>query len=86
MERIALSGSFKANYSRGGAVRKFDMTPVIEELATETACTFGLDIAAIDLLFESDHFKVCEANSSTGFEGLEECCGINVAEHLRFCA
>lgn len=80
MERIAPAGSFKSNYSRGGTVRKFDMTPEVEELATETARTFGLDIAGIDLLFDGDHFKVCEANSSPpGFEGLEKCCGINVA-------
>ncbi|MPN55768.1 Ribosomal protein S6--L-glutamate ligase [bioreactor metagenome] len=56
------------------------MTPEIEQLAIETAFTFGLDIAGIDLLFDGDNFKVCEANSSPGFEGLEECCGINVAE------
>lgn len=80
MERIAPAGSFKSNYSRGGEVRKFDMTPEIEQLAIETAFTFGLDIAGIDLLFDGDNFKVCEANSSPGFEGLEECCGINVAE------
>ncbi len=41
MERIAPAGSFKSNYSRGGTVRKFDMTPEVEELATETARTFG---------------------------------------------
>ncbi|AKB74207.1 Coenzyme gamma-F420-2:alpha-L-glutamate ligase [Methanosarcina lacustris Z-7289] len=79
MERIAPAGSFKSNYSRGGAVRKFDMTPEIQQLATETARTFGLDIAGIDLLFDGDHFKVCEANSSPGFEGIEECCEVNVA-------
>ncbi|WP_424353680.1 ATP-grasp domain-containing protein [Methanosarcina mazei] len=71
MERIAPAGSFKSNYSRGGTVRKFDMTPEVEELATETARTFGLDIAGIDLLFDGDHFKVCEANSSRALKGLK---------------
>ena len=79
MERIAPEGSFKSNYSRGGEVRKFDMTPEIEKLATETVSIFGLEIAGIDLLFDGDHFKVCEANSSPGFEGIEKCCNINVA-------
>ena len=79
MERSAPSGSFKSNFSRGGDVRKFEMTPQIEQLATETARLFNLDIAGIDLLFDGDHFKVCEANSSPGFEGIETCCGIDVA-------
>lgn len=79
MERIAPTDSFKSNYSRGGEVRKFKMTPEIEKLATETARIFGLEIAGIDLLFDGDHFKVCEANSSPGFEGIEKCCNIDVA-------
>lgn len=79
MERIAPADSFKSNYSRGGEVRKFKMTPEIEKLATETARIFGLEIAGIDLLFDGDHFKVCEANSSPGFEGIEKCCNIDVA-------
>lgn len=79
MERIAPADSFKSNYSRGGEVRKFKMTPEIEKLATETARIFGLEIAGIDLLFDGDHFKVCEANSSPGFEGIEKCCNIDVS-------
>ncbi len=79
MERISTDESFKANFSRGGEVRKFEMTPEIEWLATETAQIFGLDIAGIDLLFDGDHFKVCEANSSPGFEGIEKCCEVDIA-------
>ena len=41
-----------------------------------------LDIAGVDLLFAGDHFKVCEANSSPGFQGLEKCCGINVSKEI----
>ena len=79
MERVSTDESFKANFSRGGEVRKFEMTPEIEWLATDTAQIFGLDIAGIDLLFDGDHFKVCEANSSPGFEGIEKCCEADIA-------
>lgn len=79
MERVSTDESFKANFSRGGEVRKFDMTSEIEWLATETAQIFGLDIAGIDLLFDGEHFKVCEANSSPGFEGIEKCCDEDIA-------
>ena len=82
MERVAKEGDFKANFSRGGLVRCFEMTPEIEWLATETARVFGLDIAGIDLLFDGEHFKVCEANSSPGFEGVESCCGIDIAQEM----
>ncbi|WP_226990786.1 hypothetical protein [Methanosarcina acetivorans] len=37
---------------------------------------------AIYFFFDEAHFKVCEANSSPGFEGVGECCGINVAEMI----
>lgn len=82
MERVAKDGDFKANFSRGGFVRCFEMTPEIKWLATETAKVFGLDIAGIDLLFDGEHFKVCEANSSPGFEGVESCCDIDVAQEM----
>ncbi|MDO9517187.1 MAG: RimK family alpha-L-glutamate ligase [Methanosarcinaceae archaeon] len=82
MERIATDGNFKANFSRGGEVRQFEITAEIEWLATETARIFGLDIAGIDLLFDGDHFKICEANSSPGFEGIESCCDIDIPKEI----
>jgi gamma-F420-2:alpha-L-glutamate ligase len=74
--------SFKANYSKGGKVSSFDLTPEIEWLSTETAKLFNLDIAGIDLLFDDDEFKICEANSSPGFLGLEEVIGKVIAENI----
>ena len=35
-------------------------------------------MAGIDLLFAGDHYKICEANSSPGFQGIESCCDIDV--------
>ncbi len=71
MERVATDGSFKANVSRGGDARAFDLTPQIEMLAIEATRQVGLDISGVDLLFDEDHFKVCEINSSPGFKGIE---------------
>lgn len=82
MERRAREGDFKTNYSRGGLVSQFEVTPEIEWLATETSRLLGLDIAGIDLLFDGQHFKVCEANSSPGFEGLEKCCRVNIPQEI----
>jgi gamma-F420-2:alpha-L-glutamate ligase len=82
MERLAKEGDFKANFSRGSEVRQFKTSPEIEWLATESARILGLDIAGIDLLFDGDHFKICEANSSPGFKGIESCCNISIPDEI----
>lgn len=78
MQRIA-QGSFKANYSQGGKVEPYPMTAEIEKLAIDCTNMFKLDIAGIDLLFDVEGFKICEANSSPGFKGMELATGSNIA-------
>ena len=81
MQRQSESG-FKANFSRGGSVLPYEITPEIEWLSTETAKLFDLDIAGIDLLFDESEFKICEANSSPGFLGMEKVVGKVIAEKI----
>ena len=80
MERISKDGSFKANFSRGGEVKEYPVNEEIEWLATESSRILGLDITGVDLLFDGEHFKVCEANSSPGFKGLEKCCPVSIPD------
>ena len=82
MERKSVEGGFKANFPAGGEVNEYPLTPEIEWLATEAARILGLEIAGVDLLFHGDHFKICEVNSSPGFEGLERCCGIDIPKEI----
>jgi len=82
MERVSKDGSFKANFSRGGEVKEYPVNEEIEWLATESARILDLDITGIDLLFDGEHFKVCEANSSPGFKGLEKCCPISIPDTI----
>lgn len=82
MLRKSIDGSFKANISRGGVGEVFPMNDEIEFLAAETCKIMGLDIGGIDLLFDKDGYKICEANSSPGFEGFEKACGINIAKEI----
>lgn len=79
MERYATDNSFKANFSRGGGVREFKVTPEIEELALSCAREVGLEIAGVDLLFDESGYKICEINSSPGFKGMEQATGKNIA-------
>lgn len=82
MERFSTDDSFKANFSRGGSVRNFEVTPEIEELALRTTAEVGLEISGVDLLFDDKGYKVCEVNSSPGFKGMEQATGIDVAKEL----
>ncbi len=82
MERQSADMGFKANFSAGGKVIRREVTPEIEWMATEAARILGLDIAGVDLLFAEDHFKICEVNSSPGFQGLSSCCNVNIPEEV----
>jgi RimK family alpha-L-glutamate ligase len=82
MKRTAPEGDFRANISAGGTGELYPMNNEIDFLAREAAKVCGLDIAGIDLLFDKDGYKICEANSSPGFEGFEKYCGIDVAEKI----
>lgn len=82
MERYATDDSFKANFSRGGGVRAFEVTPEIEQLALSVTSELGLEISGVDLLFGEDGYMICEVNSSPGFKGMEQATGKDVAQEL----
>jgi gamma-F420-2:alpha-L-glutamate ligase len=78
MQRTAIEG-FKANFSLGGNVENFPLTSEVELLALACTKAVGLEIAGIDLLFASEGFFICEANSSPGFKGMELAGGMDIA-------
>ena len=82
MQRKSTDGSFKANISRGGQGEAYDVDDQMELLAIQTAKVLDLDIAGVDLLFHSDGYRICEANSSPGFKGFEAALGINVPQKV----
>jgi len=83
MQRSATDGGFKANVARGGATTAVPLTTEIELLALEATRILGLDISGVDLLFDENHFKICEVNSAPHFRGLESAHpGLNVAQEI----
>jgi len=82
MLRTSTDGSFKANISRGGEGTPFEVDEYMEMLAIQTAKVLDLDIAGVDLLFSTDGYKICEANSSPGFKGFEQALDINIPEKV----
>lgn len=81
MQRVAKKG-FKANVHQGASVHQFKLTSQIEWLVLEAVNLTGLDVAGVDLLFGKDTVKICEINSSPGFDGLEEATGIDIASSI----
>jgi gamma-F420-2:alpha-L-glutamate ligase len=80
MERRSSDGSFKSNISLGGQATRFELPRDMADLAVRTAAALDLDVAGIDILFDAHGYRICEANSSPGFQALEPACGINVPE------
>lgn len=82
MKRTGQEGDFRANYSRWGSIEMFETTPEIEWIAVQCAHLLWLDIAGVDLLFDGDHFKVCEVNSSPWLKGIEQATEKNIAKEI----
>jgi gamma-F420-2:alpha-L-glutamate ligase len=82
MKRTGSEGDFRANISQGGTAELFEITDEVDYLARETARVLGLQIAGVDLLFDRDGYKICEANSSPGFEGMDKYCGQDMAQRI----
>ena len=82
MKRHAPEGDFRANISNGGYGEPFKVNSEIDYLAREAARICGLQIAGIDLLFDKDGYKICEANSAPGFEGFEKYCQVDIAGQI----
>ena len=82
MERRSTDGSFKSNISLGGVGRAFEPPTEMAELAVRVASVLGLDVAGVDILFDENGYRICEANSSPGFQGLEKACRISVPDEI----
>jgi gamma-F420-2:alpha-L-glutamate ligase len=78
MERRAADGGFKSNVSLGGDATAFDMPADLATLAAEVARALSLDVAGIDILIDRNGYRICEANSAPGFQGLERATGLDV--------
>ena len=82
MMRQSTDDDFRANITRGGEGIPYQITEEIEFLGGESARLLGLDIAGVDLLFSNGGYKICEGNSSPGFEGMDKFTHTNIAEDI----
>ena len=78
MERRSPAGHFKSNVSLGGVGIAHTPTGEMADLAARAADTLGQEVAGNDILFDDEGYRICEANSAPGFQGLERACSIDV--------
>ena len=82
MMRQSVDDDFRANITRGGEAIPYQIDDDIEWLGGESARLLKLDIAGVDLLFDEGNYKICEVNSSPGFEGMDKFTKTNIAEKI----
>lgn len=81
MKRTPKEGDFRANYSLGGSVKLFEITPQIKELATKAINAVGMNYGGVDVLIDKKgkHY-ILEVNHNAGFAGMEEATGKNIGK------
>lgn len=82
MERRSTTGNFKSNISLGGVGECIDPPAEMAKLAVEASRALRLDVAGIDILYDERGYRICEANSSPGFVGLEKACPVSVPDRV----
>jgi gamma-F420-2:alpha-L-glutamate ligase len=82
MERRSVTGNFKSNISLGGVGECVQPPSEMVELAIEATKALRLEIAGIDVLYDEKGYRICEANSSPGFVGLEKACPVSVPDKV----
>ena len=82
MMRQSIDDDFRANITRGGEGIPYQIDEEIEWLGGESARLLNLDIAGVDLLFDNGGYRICEVNSSPGFEGMDKYTKTNIAEQI----
>jgi gamma-F420-2:alpha-L-glutamate ligase len=81
MRRIPKEGDFRANFSLGGSVELFPLTPELRDLARKAISTIGLELAGVDVLIDkSDKKYILEVNHTPGMLGMEAATGDNITK------
>lgn len=81
MKRIPPKDDFRANFSLGGTVEKFDLDDDTRELALRALSQVDMSVGGVDVLITEDGNKyILEVNHSAGFAGMEEATGQNIGK------
>lgn len=82
MERQAVNGDFRANFSAGAGVTVTALTAEERAAAVRAAAAFGAPHAGVDFIRSADGPVMLEVNMWPGLEGIETATGLNIAQML----
>jgi len=82
IHRIAMNGDWRSNVARGGAVKKAELNPELEELALKASSAIGGEFIGIDVFEDNGEYLVNEVNGVPEFKGFMEATGIDVPRIL----
>jgi RimK family alpha-L-glutamate ligase len=84
MKRQAVEKDFRTNYSLGGTVDKYEITPELEKLAYEASTAVGCHWSGVDIMIDKKTNKpyILEVNSSPGTEGISKVLGEPIVSKL----
>ncbi len=81
MRRIPAEGEFRANFSLGGAVEKFDLDKKAKKLAIAALRAVDMSVGGVDILITKDDKRyILEVNHTAGFVGMEKATGKNISK------
>ena len=73
------STSFLANYHAGGSTIGVTVSDGLRRMVVAASRKCGLSFSGVDVLLGDEGYRLCEVNSSPGFEGLERATGVDCA-------
>lgn len=83
MRRIPGENEFRANFSLGGDVEKFEPTEEMKALAIKAAKVSDLDISGVDILVDAEgKLYLLETNRNPGFKGIAQAIGEDVTDKV----
>jgi len=81
MRRIPRQGDFRANFSLGGSVEKFEISEEQRLLAFRAVGAVDMPIAGVDILVDSEGRNyILEVNHTAGLVGMEKATGENIVK------
>ncbi|KAL0478148.1 alpha-L-glutamate ligase [Acrasis kona] len=73
---------FKSSFRQGGFVESVQISRAVEWLAIEAVRLIDLDVAGVDILIDTNSYRISEINASPGFQGFEMATGVDVPQHI----
>ena len=82
MKRSKIKGDFRSNFSLGGEVEPYKLSPEEEKVVLTSARVSGAFFCGVDHMVANGKPYVIEVNASPGSKGMQKATGINVIEEL----